>query len=335
MKQAFAFAAAFLVLVILIFSFGTARANPQTPYSPNTLPTDTPTETATETATATPTATETATATATTDICLIPPPKPTLVAPKNNAQLDSSTVTFRWKKSACNKRYRLVVKRGSPDGAKVFSKGSKQNRITGTFARGYTYYWSMRACTTADLCTWSKVRSFTIKQSQPVPTKTPTPVPGEPTATPVPPGNPPPQIANYQGDGAYLHDNPNELWRFDCAKDKDKWIGYLTGATIYNIALWYTPNEQIRYERMDFNLAQVVETATLNANSSGYISLTVNTGAWTPDHHYHLIFTGKSSGAVHCGHFDVRTANAPAHNDLDHSPAAVERVYEQAGLKPE
>lgn len=328
MKHALAIAAAFAVLFILIGTFGSAQANPPVPYAPQQTETATPTATAIETATAT------FTATASTDPCAVAPPKPDLVSPGRNTTLTSNTVTFKWKKVECNKRYRVDVRRGGKNGPKVWSAGTKKNQVTASgLARGYTYFWKVRACTTLDICTWSNSWSFTLPKVAPPPTKTPTP--GATTSATPPSGDPPPQIADYKGPGAYLHDNPNQLWRFDCGLDANKWIGYLVGTTIYNIPLWYTPNEQVKYERMDFNLAQIVETGTLTANSSGYVWFSVNTGAWTPDHHYHLIFTGKSSGTVHCGHFDVRTANSIAEeHPLDHSDAAVERVYRDAGVEP-
>lgn len=311
MKRAFAIIAALVVFVALAFSFGTVKANPPRALLPQL----------------------TTTATPTIDPCALAPVKPKLVAPGKGQTIQASAVTLRWKQVDCVKRYRLVVRKNSATGPVVWGGNVKDASKVLVLPRGAWYYWKVRACTPVS-CAWSKERSFYWKQGNPVPTKTPTPIAGQPTATPVAAGTPPPQIANYQGDGAYLHDNPNELWRFDCAKDKDKWIGYLVGKNIYNIALWYTPNEPLQYQRMDFNLATVVESATLSANSSGYIALTVNTASWTPDHHYHLIFKGKQSGAQHCGHFDVRTANAAAGADtLDHSPDAVERVYRQAGVE--
>lgn len=329
-KQVLASAAAFFILVVLFVSFGTVQADPQPHYLPNESATATPTETATVTATAT------ATATATTDPCTVAPPKPQLVAPKKGTVTDSTTMTFKWKKVECNKRFRVLVKRGSANGPTVWSAGSKKNQLTAHgLARGYTYYWRVRACTTLDICTWSKDWSFKINASNPSPTKTPTPVPGEPTATPVPPGNPPPQIAVYKGPGGYLNTLPNELYRFDCKLDEWAWLkGVHQGQTVYNIDLWFSPNESIKYERLDFNLGEIVETRTLSANSSGYVSFAADTSSWTPDH-YHLIFTGKSSGTPHCGHFDLVSNSAMPERNLevlDHSPEAVERVYRQAGV---
>lgn len=328
MKQVLAIAAAFAMLFTLTLTFGSAQANPSAQDAPQQTETATPTGAATETATAT------ATAIATTDPCTVSPPKPDLVAPGRNATLNTNTVTFKWKKVECNKRYRVDVRRGAKNGPKIWSRGTKKNQATATgLVRGYTYFWKVRTCTTLDICTWSNSWSFKLPQAPPAPTKTPTP--GATTSATPPSGDPPPQIADYKGPGAYLHDNPNQLWRFDCGLDAKKWIGYLVGTTIYNLPLWYTPNEQIKYERMDFNLATIVETGTLATNGSGYAWLSVNTAAWTPDHHYHLIFTGKSSGTVHCGHFDVRTANSLAEElSLDHSDAAVEKVYRAAGLEP-
>jgi len=314
-KPFLSFGVAILILSVLLISFGTVQADPQPNYLPNESPT------------------ATATATLTGDPCYLTPPKPKIIAPKAGTVTNSTSMTFRWTKVECNKRYRVIVKRGGINGPTVWTAGKKKNRLTASnLARGYTYYWRVRACTTQDLCAWSKYTWFKINSANPSPTKTPTPVPGQPTATPVPSGNPPPQIANYSGPAAYLNDNPNQLWRFDCKLDEKKWVGYLVGSTIHNIALWYTPNEKIKYERVLLDHGQLVETKTLKANSSGYISLAVNTSSWTPDFHYHLIFTGMSSGVKHCGHFDLRSANALGELDLDHSPEAVERAYIQAGV---
>ncbi len=313
MKYIFAIAAVLFFLAVLFGPFGDVQANPQ--------PFDTLDESPTPTA----------------DPCTVTPPKPKLVAPAKGMTTNSTAITFKWKKVDCSKRYRVEVRRGSPDGPVVWKHGRIKNTLTATgLAKGYTYYWRVNVCTPLGLCTWSNYWSFKINSpTPPPPTKTPTPAPGQPTATPVPSGNPPPQIANYSGSAAYLNDKPDELWRFDCHLDDKKWVGYLAGSTIYNIALWYKPNEQIKYERLLFDLGQLVETRTLNANSSGYVSLAVNTAGWAPDYHYHLIFTGKSSGAVHCGHFDLRSPPSMGQaspRPLDHSPAAVERAYRQAGL---
>jgi hypothetical protein len=48
-----------------------------------------------------------------------------------------------------------------------------------------------------------------------------------------------------------------------------------------------------------------------------------------------LIFTGKSSGVVYCGHFDVTHFNRSEILPPDsHSPQEIERVYRKAGLTP-
>ncbi|MBI4671640.1 MAG: hypothetical protein HY741_08230 [Chloroflexi bacterium] len=313
MKQVLAIAAAFAVLFILTMTLGVAQANPPAAYAPQATDTVTPTATPTEPATATPTAT----ATATTDPCTVNPAKPNLVAPKRNATLASNTVTFKWKNLDCIKRYRVDVRRGSPNGPKVWSRGTKNNQIAASgLVRGYTYFWKVRACTTLGLCTWSKVWSFTLPKSAPPPTKTPTP--GATTsATPVPSGDPPPQIAVYKGDGVYLNSDPNALYRFSCGPDG--WAQFRQSLTMYHIGLWFTPNERINFSRLDFNLGTVVQTGTLYANSSGYVSYNVDTSSWTPAHHYHMIFDGATSGIQRCGHFDVIPNTAPESKTI-HAP---------------
>jgi hypothetical protein len=73
---------------------------------------------------------------------------------------------------------------------------------------------------------------------------------------------------------------------------------------MYVTSLWFTPNEQVSYQRLDFNLGVVVETATYQSNGAGYLELFFDTSGWKPDH-YHLIFKGKSSQVEYCGHFDL------------------------------
>lgn len=323
MKQVFSIIAAFLILVILLISFGTVRADHQPHYLPN------------ESATPTETATATASATATTDPCTVAPPKPKLVAPDKGTVTDSTGMTFKWERVDCNKRYRLVVKRGSENGPTVWSAGSKKNKLTATgLARGNTYYWRVRACTTLDICTWSNSWSFKIKSAQPVPTKTPTPVPGAPTSTPVPAGNPPPQIAVYKGDGVYLNNISNSLFRYSCGPDR--WAQFRQGSTMYHIGLWFTPNEKINFSRLDFNLGTIVQTGTLYANSSGYVNYNVNTGSWTVPHHYHMIFKGATSGIERCGHFDLTPNTAPESHEIHepHTDAEWQQLEERMQANP-
>jgi hypothetical protein len=317
-KQVFAIAAALFVFVVLALSFGTARADPRTEYLPNETATLTPTETATFTPTETAAATETATAMPTIDPCSVAPPPPTLVAPQKGASIDSTTVTFKWKQVECNKRYRAQVRIGGAKGSLVWTAGSKKNQLTATgLGRGYTYYWRVRACTTQDICTWSKYRAFSIPSYNPPPPPTATPGPTPVGGTPVPTGNPPPQIAVYKGDGVYLNNIANQLYRFSCGPDG--WKQFRQGSTMYHIGLWFTPNERINFSRLDFNTGQIVETATLYANSSGYVSYNVDTSGWTPAHHYHMIFDGTTSGIERCGHFDLIPNTAPE-SQAEHPP---------------
>jgi hypothetical protein len=135
----------------------------------------------------------------------------------------------------------------------------------------------------------------------------------------------------YKGASDYLNTDPNQLYRFDCGRDY--WLnGVIVGQAVYNIALWYYPNERITYQRVNFNLGQVVETRTLVANNQGYVSFTADTTGWVPDH-YHLLFTGQSSNVLWCGHFDVVSAPGQELPPVPHSAADVERVYRAAGIE--
>lgn len=350
-KRSLALLVSFLVLITLAATLGIAQAN--TPHGTTDI-TSTPTATATETETATTTATSTTTSTqtatatptltstATTDPCQTRPAAPTLVRPANGAVFNRTQITLRWNPVACADKYRFVVHAGSKKGP-IADAGKTKNthKTTQPLGRGSWYYWNVRACITGQGCTQSTTRRFRLPAPPtPIPT-TPAPT-GQPTTppngTPVP-GTPPGNLVNYYspdrgGTGVYLNNDNSSLFRYECGKDQTLWGHYPIGSTVYNIALWYYPNENISYSRLDFNAAQVVEQHTLQANSDGYVSYNVDTTNWTPNHHYHLIFEGQSSGVLWCGHFDVQQLNSPEPLEpVPHTAADVERIYRAAGLE--
>ena len=340
MKQALALLATFLFFVIAATTIGIAQAHPRNaPQLTTTLtPSNTPTPsfTPTETTTASATPTETATATATTNPCEGHPAAPNLVKPKNKTTTNNTQLILKWTRVECATNYRILIRKGSNNGDPVMRGSTKKIKVTTVnLARGLTYYWNIKACIKA-LCTRSKTWTFTIS-APPTPTRRPT-TPGGGNGTPVP-GNPPGNLVNYYspdrgGVGVYLYNAPNTLFRFECARDANLWRQFGAGATMYNIALWYYPNESISYERLDFNIPQVVENKTLYANSEGYVEYAADTSSWTPNHHYHLIFTGSSSGVQYCGHFDIQSAGAPIEPLAPnaHDPREIERLYRAAGV---
>lgn len=297
MKQSLAVSLLLALIAALISTFSIAQANP----SPSVL--ETP---ATETATAT------ATASPTTPPCDTRPLAPNLTKPKNKATVNGSTVTLHWNASECAKKYRIVVRRGAKKGALVLATRIKKLQlVTPPLARGYTYYWYVKAC--AQLCSRSKTWTFKLP---PPPTPKPppgTPPPPPPNGTPVP-GVPPGNLYNYHGSSVYLNNNPNERWWSDCSRT---WRPY--GGTIYTTALWFYPAERVLLQVQDFNLGQVFIQQKYVANSQGYLELASDTSSWTTEHHYHFIFKGESSGVEYCGHFDLPLpGGAPA--PLEHEP---------------
>jgi len=335
-KRSIALLATFLLLFIVTATLGIAQANSNTLLAPETTTTPSTTPTATETPTTT--ATPTLTLTPTPDPCAVEPPAPILLAPADKAVINKTQVTLQWSKVDCATKYRFTVRRGSKNGPSVFYGKTKKVRLTTpTLTRGYWYYWLIKACRPGYGCTRSAIWSFRIP---PPPTAVPSPT-GQATAppngTPVP-GNPPSNLVNYYdanrgGTGVYLNNDPSALYRYECTKDQNLWGQYKIGQTVYNIALWYYPNEKITHKRLDFNTTQIVETKTLTANGEGYVDYSVNTAAWTPDHHYHLIFEGQSSDVTYCGHFDIQSAaSASELQALPHTDADVEKVYHAAGL---
>lgn len=317
MKQTPVLLAVFLFISGTIATFGIANANPS-PALPQL--TDTVTPTATETPTAT------LTATPTNNPCVGRPDKSPLVRPADRSTLNGTFITLRWQAVACATGYRVIVRRGSLNGAISFAKNTRQRTraVTSPLARGYTYFWYVRACNLKQ-CARSDTWRFTL----PAP---PTPTPAPATATPQPgdtpvPQQPPPQIAVYKGPGVYLNNDPNLLYYFDCRTND--YEQFYQPTTMYSIALWFNPNESVTYERTAFNIG-VVERRTLVANSSGYLPLSMDTASWTPNRHYHLDFTGLTSGARYCGHFDLNSrspSSAPAAPPLPQTAAAWRDFY--------
>ena len=126
------------------------------------------------------------------------------------------------------------------------------------------------------------------------------------------------------GPNVYLNNGPTGLYFAGCG---GKWVGYRQTTGMYVVALWFNANEHVKYQRLDFNKAQIVDTQTFIANGSGYLYLKFDTTKWNPDHQ-HLLFTGLSSGANYCGHFDLNSnTNAPLNEVHDaHTPAELQRI---------
>lgn len=331
MKRPIALLAAFLLMLVVGATLSIAQAN--APLAPET----------TTTPSLTPTITETPSETPTTTPCNTRPDAPALVDPADGSTITRTSVKLRWDPVPCAFKYRILVRRGSKTGTPVQRGATKDTKTTtSSLSRGYTYFWNIKACTAGQGCTRSKTWTFRIPAP---PTSVPPPT-GQATSTPPPsgsgtpvPGNPPGNLVNYYTDnrggaGVYLYDSPEHLYRFECGKDSNLWPHFIVPTTVYNIALWYYPNEKVTMQRLDFNAATIVETKTLTANSSGYVDYTTDTSTWTQNHHYHLIFTGQSSKTVWCGHFDIQSGSVSAAEleALPHSHTDVEKVYRAAGL---
>lgn len=339
MKRPLALLAAFLLMFVVSATLGIAQANQPLAPETSTTPSSTPTVTETLTETTTPTVT----ATVTTNPCGVKPAPPPLKAPEDNATIYKTNVKLRWESVPCANKYRILVRQSSKTGTPVQrGKTNKLSVTTSSLSRGYTYFWNIKACAPDVGCTRSQTWRFKIPAP---PTAVPPPT-GQATSTPPPsgsgtpvPGTPPGNLVNYYttdrgGTGVYLYDSPEHLYRYECGKDQNLWPHFIVPVTVYNIALWYYPNEKITMQRLDFNAGQVVETKTLTANGSGYVEYNTNASTWTQNHHYHLIFTGQSSKVSWCGHFDIQSGSASQAEleALPHTHADVEKVYRAAGL---
>ncbi len=81
------------------------------------------------------------------EICASKPAQPVLVKPGNNKKVKGPQVTLDWNDAKCATRYNVIMKIGSPQGARVF----KQNNLTlsqtttGALAQGKTFYWRVIA----------------------------------------------------------------------------------------------------------------------------------------------------------------------------------------------
>lgn len=295
MKSSFALVSALGVVLALAILLGVAQTTPSAQAAPAV--------------TTTPSATPTVTAIA----CDTRPPAPTLKRPNNKSTLGGTVAALKWQKTECATKYRVVVRRGAKKGALVMLDKTRKHKVnTPSLARGYTYFWYVKAC--AQLCSRSATWQFTVPGGAPPPTKAPgTPAPPPPHGTPVP-GSPPPNLLNYQGSSVYLSNDSDGRWYSDCAFFK--WRPY--PGTIYLTALWFYPGEKVKLEVQDFNLGTVFKTGTYTANGAGLLDLAFDTSSWTKAHHYHLWFTGQSSGAKYCGHFDLPLDNGAPR--LDHGP---------------
>lgn len=143
----------------------TKTATPTRTSTKTATPTRTATHTATATRTATKTATQpaTATRTATSVTCTNKPDKPVLVKPGNNKKVKPQ-VALDWNDANCATKYSVIVKLGSPKGARVFKQKNLALSQTKTTAltSGQTFYWRVIAANSFGK-TKSEWRMFTVK----------------------------------------------------------------------------------------------------------------------------------------------------------------------------
>lgn len=285
MKLKTAFVITLLAFVFLLITSGSASANP---FSTQTNADQAPA-----------------------GVCALPPgtpPNPTkLQSPADGTTTSSAHVTLLWRNNNCANKYRVSVWFGNTLVSRVFVNNAHQYQISLSWQKTYT--WNVRAYNDAGFST-SVVNSFTTPKAPPPPPPPPTPTPGNGgggggggggVGPPVP-GTPPNFISGYRGSDVYLTNGPTGLYYSDC---NDKWVGFLRGSTMYIAAMWFYPNETVKYKR-DLVAFPVVtqETGTVFANGSGWLEIHTNTSSW-PYGHYHVYFTGTQSHVSYCGHFNV------------------------------
>lgn len=98
------------------------------------------------------------------EICTTKPAQPVLVKPGNNKKIKGPQATLDWNDAKCATQYSVIVKLGSPQGARVFKQKNltlSQTKTT-ALAAGQTFYW--RVIATNDFGkAKSSWRSFTTK----------------------------------------------------------------------------------------------------------------------------------------------------------------------------
>lgn len=343
MKRLFAFLAAFIFVAIAGATLGIAQANPsaaptETPFGTFTL---TPTETIENpSASVTPTATE--------EICPPPPLAPELIAPAHHAEFKIKTrIKLRWGKVDCANKYRILVRRGSRTGEPVARGHTGKTKKFVLLEPGYSYFWNIKSCINKR-CQRSNTRKFTLlPPPTPTPTATPTvtntptrtntprktntPRPKTPPGTPVP-GKPPGSLNDYKGPGVYLSDDGSRVYYADCMSG---YVRYGQGSGIATVALWFYPNELVSFESHTLP-GLPVQKGSVRANGEGYTEFTFDSSSW-PGEHYHIDFTGQSSKAHYCGHFQLMTNESANAGEIlaPHTPEELEQIRQMAGSESE
>lgn len=335
MKRLFAFIAAFVFIACAGATFNIAQANRSIAPELTTTPSSTFTLTPTETSDA-----PSATATETLAPCTPPPPAAELLAPQHQAVLKNKTrIKLRWSKVDCANKYRILVRRGSRDGESVARGHTKKTKAFVELEAGYSYFWSIKACIN-NRCARSTTRKFMLPAPPtPTPSLTPTraatrpktPTGPNPGGTPVP-GTPPRQLNDYRGPGVYLSDDGSRVYYADCGAS---YVRYGQGSGIATITLWFYPNEGISYESRTLP-GLVVQKGSVRANGEGYAEITFDTSSW-PGEHYHIDFTGQTSKAHYCGHFQLMTNESGGTGETfaPHTPQELERIRQMAGTESE
>lgn len=275
--------------------------------TPSNTATATPTGTLADTDTPTVTDTATATFTATTDPCSFKPTKPRLTVPSDGSVFDYtvSALRLRWGKVPCGDAYRVFVKMDSKLGKVIRAKRGLTNKsyLVKNLPSGHDFYWRVAACNSAG-CSRSNIYKFTI-QPPPTPTPTYTATPTEIVGTSTPAAGLAHHLANYQGPSVYLN-SEDPVYYFDCGW---KWRPF--GDFILLISDGFTPGEPVTAFAYEISSGVYSMTGNYIAEGNGWVRTSINTHDWHGGH-YHIFFTGSSSGIQHCGHFD-----------LDHGPGGL------------
>ena len=287
----------------------------------------------------TPSSTFTLTPTSTEAPCTPPPLAPELVAPQHHSVLKNTRIKLRWSEVNCANKYRILVRRDSREGEPVARGHTKKTKAFVELEPGHSYFWNIKACIN-NQCTRSTTRKFTIPAPPtPTPTLTPTrtatrsatPSGPNPGGTPVP-GNPPGQLNDYKGPSVYLSDDGSRVYYADCSGG---WVNYRKGSNMATVTLWFYPNEGVSFRLIDFNLAKIVQTGSYQANSEGFLTMSLDTSSWVTDH-YHLLFNGQTSKIEYCGHFQLFSDGGIAPQEhAPHTPEEMERARRMAGTESE
>ncbi|MBI4672551.1 MAG: hypothetical protein HY741_12910 [Chloroflexi bacterium] len=123
-------------------------------------PSPTPTITLTPTATESPSPTPTPTATT---VCSGAPASPALAAPPNNSTTAKTRPVLKWNAASCATRYIVIVKDAATGNKADKQSTSALQYKTKALARGRTYKWFVKACSSGNVCTKSATWRVTIR----------------------------------------------------------------------------------------------------------------------------------------------------------------------------